>query len=84
MWFRGDRVEVITGEDKGKQVSSIKCTFTLVVKLTSHIKICFQGIIKIIVQERNWIYVDGLNLTYEIRWDDFFSVNSLIRRTSFT
>jgi hypothetical protein len=23
MWFRGDRVEILTGEDKGKQVSLV-------------------------------------------------------------
>lgn len=38
MWFRGDRVEVLTGKDKGK-----------------------QGYINCIVQERNWVYVEGLN-----------------------
>lgn len=37
-FFRGDRVEVLVGKDKGK-----------------------QGIVKYIVQERNWILVEGLN-----------------------
>ncbi|XP_044735868.1 probable 39S ribosomal protein L24, mitochondrial [Chrysoperla carnea] len=37
-FFRGDRVEVLIGRDKGK-----------------------QGIIKQIIQERNWVIVDGLN-----------------------
>jgi len=38
MWFRGDRVEILKGPDKGK-----------------------QGLIKDIVQERNWVTVTGLN-----------------------
>jgi len=42
MWFRGDRVELLTGPDKGK-----------------------QGIINGIVQERNWVTVEGLNCEYE-------------------
>ncbi|KZC04409.1 PREDICTED: probable 39S ribosomal protein L24, mitochondrial [Dufourea novaeangliae] len=37
-FFRGDRVEVLTGPDKGK-----------------------QGMVKDIIQERNWIIVEGLN-----------------------
>lgn len=37
-FFRGDRVEVLVGPDKGK-----------------------QGIVKDIIQERNWIIVQGLN-----------------------
>lgn len=37
-YFRGDRVEVLVGKDKGK-----------------------QGIIKQVIQERNWVIVDGLN-----------------------
>ncbi|KAB0803798.1 hypothetical protein PPYR_00768 [Photinus pyralis] len=37
-YFRGDRVEVLAGKDKGK-----------------------QGIVKYIVQERNWVLVEGLN-----------------------
>merc|ERR1711915_183860 len=42
MWFRGDRVEILTGPDKGK-----------------------QGYINMIVQERNWVTVEGLNVEYE-------------------
>lgn len=38
-YFRGDRVEVIKGPEKGK-----------------------QGIINYIVKERNWVFVQGLNL----------------------
>ncbi|KAK6624574.1 hypothetical protein RUM44_011433 [Polyplax serrata] len=37
--FRGDRVEVLTGKDKGK-----------------------QGIVIEIVQERNWVIVEGINM----------------------
>lgn len=37
-FFRGDRVEILVGKDKGK-----------------------QGIVKQIVQERNWVVVEGLN-----------------------
>lgn len=37
-YFRGDRVEVLVGKDKGK-----------------------QGFVKQVIQERNWIIVDGLN-----------------------
>lgn len=43
MWFRGDRVEILSGKDKGK-----------------------QGYINFIVQERNWVTVEGLNLKYTI------------------
>jgi len=42
MWFRGDRVEILKGPDKGK-----------------------QGYINMIVQERNWVIVEGLNVKYE-------------------
>ena len=42
MWFRGDRVEIMTGKDKGK-----------------------QGYIMYIVQEKNWVLVEGLNLKYK-------------------
>lgn len=42
MWFRGDRVEILTGDDKGR-----------------------EGIIKYIVQERNWVIVEGLNIRHE-------------------
>lgn len=41
-FFRGDRVEVIRGPEKGK-----------------------QGIINYIVKERNWVFVQGLNLRRE-------------------
>lgn len=41
MWFKGDRVEVLVGKDKGK-----------------------QGIINYVVQERNWVCVEGLNCEY--------------------
>lgn len=37
-FFRGDRVEILVGKDKGK-----------------------QGIVKYIVEERNWVIVEGLN-----------------------
>ena len=37
-FFRGDRVELLVGRDKGK-----------------------QGIIKQVIQERNWVMVEGLN-----------------------
>jgi len=42
MWFRGDRVEILKGPDKGK-----------------------QGYINMIVQERNWVTVEGLNCEYK-------------------
>lgn len=41
-FFRGDRVEVLKGPDKGK-----------------------QGVINYIVKERNWVFVQGLNLRRE-------------------
>ncbi len=47
MWFRGDRVELLTGKDKGK-----------------------QGYICYIVQERNWVYVEGLNCKKVIEGKD--------------
>lgn len=37
-YFRGDRVQVLVGPDKGK-----------------------QGLINQIIQERNWVFVEGLN-----------------------
>lgn len=48
--FRGDRVEILVGKDKGK-----------------------QGIVMSIVEERNWVYVEGINTHYRIigRKDDF-------------
>ncbi|XP_017769604.1 PREDICTED: probable 39S ribosomal protein L24, mitochondrial [Nicrophorus vespilloides] len=39
-FFRGDRVEVLVGPDKGK-----------------------QGYVKQIIEERNWVFVEGLNCT---------------------
>lgn len=42
-FFRGDRVEVLVGPDKGK-----------------------QGLISYIVKERNWVFVEGLNLERRI------------------
>lgn len=42
-FFKGDRVELLVGPDKGK-----------------------QGLVNYIVQERNWVIVEGLNCTYEI------------------
>ena len=47
MWFRGDRVEILTGDDKGK-----------------------EGIINYIVQERNWVCVEGLNVDYDVIGSD--------------
>ena len=43
MWFRGDRVEILTGDDKGK-----------------------EGIINYVVQDRNWVCVEGLNVEYDV------------------
>lgn len=45
--FRGDRVEILVGKDKGK-----------------------QGIIKEIIQERNWVIVEGLNCELQQMGDD--------------
>lgn len=42
-FFRGDRVEILVGKDKGK-----------------------QGIIKQIIQERNWVIVEGLNCHFRV------------------
>jgi len=41
MFFRGDRVEILVGKDKGK-----------------------QGTVNYIVEERNWVMVEGLNVNY--------------------
>ncbi|XP_035730413.1 probable 39S ribosomal protein L24, mitochondrial [Vespa mandarinia] len=41
-FFRGDRVEILIGKDKGK-----------------------QGIVRDIIQERNWVFVEGLNTKLE-------------------
>jgi ribosomal protein L24 len=43
--FKGDRVEVLAGKDKGK-----------------------QGIINYVVQERNWVFVEGLNIRRVLRF----------------
>ncbi|KAL7632274.1 UNVERIFIED_CONTAM: hypothetical protein RMT77_017379 [Armadillidium vulgare] len=40
-FFKGDRVEILEGKDKGK-----------------------QGLINYMVEERNWVVVEGLNLKY--------------------
>jgi large subunit ribosomal protein L24 len=59
MWFRGDRVEILTGPDKGKQgyinmiVQVLKTTWMM-----SKLHLC-------LFQERNWVTVEGLNVTYE-------------------
>ena len=37
-FFKGDRVELLVGKDKGK-----------------------QGIVKQVIEERNWVIVEGLN-----------------------
>ncbi|KAJ8872493.1 hypothetical protein PR048_026099 [Dryococelus australis] len=42
-FFRGDRVELLAGPDKGK-----------------------QGIVVQVIQERNWVIVEGLNCTYRM------------------
>nr|CAI5865236.1 unnamed protein product [Callosobruchus analis] len=44
--FRGDRVEILVGKDKGK-----------------------QGIIKEIIEERNWVIVEGLNCELKVVGD---------------
>lgn len=41
-YFRGDRVEILEGKDKGK-----------------------QGFVSCIIQERNWVLVEGLNCKLE-------------------
>lgn len=43
MWFRGDRVEIMKGKDKGK-----------------------QGIIVNVIQEKNWVIVENINLKHSI------------------
>lgn len=40
-FFRGDRVQILNGRDKGK-----------------------QGIINMIIEERNWVFVEGMNWKY--------------------
>lgn len=54
-FFRGDRVEVIKGPEKGK-----------------------QGIINYIVKERNWVFVQGLNLRREYTNRDENSLGNVI------
>lgn len=56
-YFRGDRVEVLKGKDKGK-----------------------QGIINYIVKERNWVFVQGLNLSRKIINKTPESVGNLVTR----
>lgn len=46
-FFRGDRVEVLVGRDKGK-----------------------QGFVSQIIQERNWVIVEGLNCHYRVMGRD--------------
>lgn len=46
-FFRGDRVEVLVGRDKGK-----------------------QGIVKSIIEERNWVLVEGLNCYLKVLGKD--------------
>lgn len=53
-FFRGDRVQVLKGPDKGK-----------------------QGIINYIVKERNWVFVQGLNLRREFRNKDDTSIGMI-------
>ncbi|XP_054159251.1 probable 39S ribosomal protein L24, mitochondrial [Oppia nitens] len=45
--FRGDRVEILVGKDKGK-----------------------HGIVNYVVNERNWVCVEGLNLKFEYQSRD--------------
>lgn len=40
-FFKGDRVQIMVGRDKGK-----------------------QGIVNQLVEERNWVYVEGMNWHY--------------------
>jgi len=54
-YFRGDRVEVLKGPEKGK-----------------------QGIINYIVKERNWVFVQGLNLRRQLVGKDKNSVGLVI------
>nr|XP_034171572.1 probable 39S ribosomal protein L24, mitochondrial isoform X2 [Osmia lignaria] len=58
-FFRGDRVEVLVGKDRGK-----------------------QGIVRDIIQERNWIIVQGLNtkLIIQGKTKDFPGVCMLIEQ----
>lgn len=54
-YFRGDRVEVLMGPEKGK-----------------------QGIINYIVKERNWVFVQGLNLHRTILNKDEKNLGNII------
>lgn len=56
-FFRGDRVEVIRGPDKGK-----------------------QGIINYIVKERNWVFLQGLNLRRQIVIETQDSSGTIVSR----
>lgn len=49
-FFRGDRVQILNGRDKGK-----------------------QGIVNQVIEERNWVFVEGLNckLTTYGKKEDF-------------
>lgn len=53
-FYRGDRVEVLKGPDKGK-----------------------QGIINYIVKERNWVFVQGLNMRREYMNSDGSSLGTI-------
>merc|ERR1719445_379427 len=80
MWFRGDRVEILRGPDKGKQ-GYINCIVQERNWVTveedwmwfrgDRVEILKgpdkgkQGYINGIVQERNWVTVEGLNVEYE-------------------
>lgn len=55
-FFRGDRVEILVGPDKGK-----------------------QGIINQIIQERNWVIVEGLNTHFRLVGKDKDYQGVLIR-----
>lgn len=50
-FFRGDRVQILTGKDKGK-----------------------QGIIDMVIQERNWVIIRGLNTEIVPQKDDDDSI----------
>lgn len=54
-YFRGDRVEVLKGPDKGK-----------------------QGIINYIVKERNWVFVQGLNIRREFTNKENNSMGNIV------
>ena len=59
MWFRGDRVELLTGPDKGKQGYInyiVQVSILYLIRIISSL---------IWFQERNWVTVEGLNVEYE-------------------